>query len=70
MVRPFPNTLRGNAEEELDRFEIYEVQETIDHSYWFAPIIVVPKKDGKTQICGDSKVNVNPVFEVQRYPLP
>ena len=44
--------------------------ERVDHSEWAAPIVAVPKKDGKFQICGDYKVTVNQALAVDQYPLP
>ncbi len=69
-ARPVPYALRGAVEEELDRLEAQGVLEKVTHSDWAAPIVAVPQKDGKTRICGDYKVTVNPVLEVDQYPLP
>ena len=44
--------------------------ERVDHSEWAAPIVAVPKKDGKFQICGDYKVTVNQALAMDQYPLP
>ena len=57
-------------EQELDRLEQAGVLERVDHSDWAAPIVTVPKRDGLVRICGDYKVTINPVLDIDQYPLP
>ena len=68
--RPVPYALKPLVEQELDRLEKAGVLERVDHSEWAAPIVTVPKRDGQVRICGDYKVTVNPVLDVDQYPLP
>ena len=68
--RPVPFAIKDTIGEELNRLEVDGIIERIDHSEWGAPIVAVPKKDGKFRICGDYKVTVNPVLQVDQYPLP
>ena len=68
--RPVPFAIKDTIGEELNRLEVDGIIERINHSEWGAPIVAVPKKDGKFRICGDYKVTVNPVLQVDQYPLP
>ena len=68
--RPVPIALRDAVEHELDRLLEAGVVEMVNFSEWAAPIVVVPKKDHRVRICGDYKVTINPVLEVDQYPLP
>ena len=68
--RPVLFAIKAAIEEELDRLEASGVIEKVSHSDWAAPIVAVPKKNGKCRICGDYKVTVNQVLDVDQYPLP
>ena len=68
-ARPVPYSQRAEVEAELERPESQGVLEKVRYSKWATPV-VVPKKDGQTRLCGDYKVTVNPVLEVDQYPLP
>jgi len=62
--------LRAQVDQELDRLESIGVLEKTRYSEWAAPIVAVPKRDGSIRLCGDYKVTVNPVMDVDQYPLP
>jgi len=68
--RPVPFALKEPIEQELHRLEEAKVIEKIPFSEWAAPIVAVPKADGKVRICGDYKVTVNPILDVDCHPLP
>ena len=42
----------------------------ISHSEWASPVVPVSKADGSIRICGDYKVTVNPVLQVDQFPMP
>ena len=69
-ARPIPFALKDAVGKELDRFETLGILWKVTHSAWAAPIVAVPKKDGRLRICGDFKVTVNAVLDVDKYPLP
>jgi len=68
--RRVPFAMREAVEEELERLEQEGVLVKVKYSNWAAPIVCVPKKDGKVRICGDYKVTVNGALDVDQYPLP
>ena len=55
---------------ELDHLESDGVIEKTPYSKWVAPIMAVPKSDGRLQFHGDYKVTVNLVLDRDQYPLP
>ena len=48
--RPVPLAMKSAVERELERLERDGVLEKVDFSEWAAPIVVVPKKDGRVRI--------------------
>lgn len=53
-----------------EHLEKLGVIEKINYSDWAAPILTVPKSDGSVRICLDHKVTINPVLQVDQYPVP
>ena len=68
--RPVPFAIKDAIGKKLDRLEQQAIIRKVDSSDWAAPIVPVPKKDGKFRICGDYKVTVNQALVVDQYPLP
>ena len=69
-ARPVPFAIRGAIEAELESLEQSGIIHPVTHSNWAAPIVAVPKKDGRFRICGDYKVTINRALEIDQYPLP
>lgn len=63
-ARPIPFAMRSKVEAELDKLEKDGIISKVDFSDWASPIVPVLKKDGSVRICGDFKVTVNPVLQV------
>lgn len=69
-ARTVPFSLRTKVEEELQRLEAEGTLTKVQHSDWATPIVPVLKKNGSIRICGDFKVTLNPLLNVDQYPLP
>ena len=44
--------------------------EKTNYSEWAAPVVTVPKPDSQIHLHGNYKVAVNPVLDMDQYPLP
>ncbi|XP_021354167.1 uncharacterized protein K02A2.6-like [Mizuhopecten yessoensis] len=69
-ARSAPYAIKPKVSDELDRLEEAGVLTKVRHSEWATPIVPVMKRDGSVRLCGDFKVTVNKVLEVEQYPLP
>ena len=65
-----PFVFKEKVEAELDRLQSLGIISPVQLSRWAAPIVPVVKQDGSVRICGDFKVTINQVSQVESYPLP
>ena len=68
--RPVAYALREKVENELDRLQQCGVISPVQFSDWATPVVPVVKKSGEIRLCGDFKVTINPVLDIEHYPLP
>ena len=66
-ARPLPFAMKKRMEEALTQLEKSGVIEKVQHSDWAAPVV---KPNGTLRICGDYKLTINKVIQLDRYPLP
>jgi len=69
-ARQLPYALKPKVEAELDNLEQEGVLSKVDYSDWATPIVPVVKRNNTVRICGDFKTTLNPVLQVDKYPLP
>lgn len=69
-ARSVPMALQPVVEKELKKLVSLGILTPVTASEFATPIVPVVKKDGTLRLCGDYKTTVNPVLEVDRYPLP
>ncbi len=68
-ARPVPYALRDRVNDEISRMETAGIITKIPHSDWATPIVPVIKPDQTVRLCGDFKSTVNPVLNVNQYPM-
>jgi len=69
-ARSLPYAMKSKVEAELQRLQTDGIIEPVSWSDWATPIVPVLKKNGSVRLCGDFKVTVNPVLNVEQYPMP
>ena len=69
-ARTVPFALKEAIEQELNHLEQNGIIEKVSYSPWAAPIVPVLKGDGCIRLCGDYKVTMNPMLEIDKCPLP
>ena len=68
--RSIPFAIKELVEQELKNLQSKGILEQVKCSEWATPLVPVPKRDGKIRLCGDYKTTVNPILDVDQYPLP
>ena len=68
--RSIPYALRSRVDQALEKLLSEGILEAVQFSEWAAPIVPVVKRDGSIRVCGDYKLTVNQVAQVDTYPLP
>ena len=69
-ARATPYALRDVIEKDINRLQKLGVLEKVQYSDWATPVVPVPKPDGSVRLCGDFKITINPMLQVDQHPLP
>ena len=69
-ARLVPYALKEAIKKELERLKAMWVIEKVNYRKWASSIVPVPKPDGSVRLCGDYKVTINPLIEVEKHPIP
>ena len=68
--RSIPYAIRSRVDQTLNKLVSQGILEAVQFSEWATPIVPVVKRDGSIKICGDYKLTVNQIAQVDTYPLP
>ena len=69
-ARTAPYALQDAIEKYLIRLQQLGAIKSVKYSDWATLIVPVPKPDGSVRICGDFKVIINPVLQIDKRPIP
>ena len=65
-----PYALRSRVDHALKKLVSEGILEPVQFSEWAAPIVPMVQQDSSIRVCGDYKLTVNQVAQVDLYPLP
>ncbi|KAG8172224.1 hypothetical protein JTE90_027472, partial [Oedothorax gibbosus] len=68
--RPVPFAIKPLVDKEIDRLLEDKIIKRVKTSEWATPLVVVRKPNKNVRLCADYKITLNPVLEVEHYPLP
>ncbi|CAF5135502.1 unnamed protein product, partial [Rotaria socialis] len=66
--RSLPFAYRQVVETNLNRLVHEGVLTLVNVAKWAAPIVIVPKPNGKVRICADFSTGVNQSLDIDQYP--
>nr|XP_050028420.1 uncharacterized protein K02A2.6-like [Dermacentor andersoni] len=69
-ARSVPFALVKRVQAELEKLEKLRIISHVASSKYATPIVPVVKRDGSVRICGDCELTLNPILDVETYPLP
>ena len=69
-ARTAPYAPHNAIEKDLSQLQQLRIIESVKYSDWATPIVPVPKPDGSVGICGDFKITINPVLQIDKHPIP
>ena len=69
-ARSVPYSLRPKLEAEYKRLQAEGILVPVSHSDWATPAVPAAKADNSIRVCGDFKVTLNDVLDIDKYPLP
>lgn len=69
-ARHLPFNIRDKVDAELQLMLKDGIIEPVEFSEWATPIVPIIKSDGRIRICADYKVTLNPLLQVDSFPLP
>ena len=69
-ARTVPFAMKKRIQEKLDQLENDGIIRKVQNSEWAAPLVPVIKPSGELRLCGDYKMTVNKVINLDTYPLP
>ena len=70
-ARTLHYAMRPKVEEELSRLVAEGTLEPVHYFEWAAPVVAVLKSDRQcVRLCGDFRMTVNPISQLNRYPIP